>query len=162
MSSATAIIRRQLRQVTTTVTSHLHSSNTSSSSSVTAERQVCPFSARSQPQSTPISAAQPVKLHAKPYEDIPTPKGLPLIGTTLDLIASGGAPNVHQYVHRRHKQLGSIYREKMGNVEAVFISNADMMQKVYQFEGKFPQHMVPEPWIIYNEVNGVQRGLFFM
>ena len=34
--------------------------------------------------------------------------------------------------------------------------------QVYQFEGKYPQHMVPEPWIIYNEIYGIKRGLFFM
>ncbi|XP_054155253.1 cytochrome P450 315a1, mitochondrial-like [Oppia nitens] len=97
-----------------------------------------------------------------PYESLPTPKGLPLIGTLFDLIRSGGAQYTHLYCDRRHHELGPIYKETLGNVEAVFIADAALMQKVYQFEGKYPQHMVPEPWIIYNEINGIKRGLFFM
>jgi ecdysteroid 2-hydroxylase len=74
-----------------------------------------------------------------PYEAIPTPKGLPLIGTLFDLIKSGGAQYVHQYCDRRHQELGPIYRETMGNVEGVFIADAALMQKVcfYQTSAKF-------------------------
>ncbi|OTF83333.1 cytochrome P450-like protein [Euroglyphus maynei] len=100
--------------------------------------------------------------HYKSFEQIPTPAGLPLIGTLLDLIRAGGAEYVHQYCDKRHKQLGSIYREKLGNVEAVFIADANLVQQVYKHEGKYPQHMVPEPWIIYNQNKGIKRGLFFM
>jgi len=50
----------------------------------------------------------------------------------------------------------------MGHKEFVFVADSDLMQKVYQNEGRYPVHMVPEPWTIYNEENGIQRGLFFM
>ncbi|XP_046915997.2 cytochrome P450 315a1, mitochondrial [Dermatophagoides farinae] len=96
------------------------------------------------------------------FEQIPTPAGLPLIGTLYDLIRAGGAEYVHQYCDKRHEQLGPIYREKLGNVEAVFIADANLVQQVYKHEGKYPQHMVPEPWIIYNQNKGIKRGLFFM
>ena len=98
----------------------------------------------------------------KSFEQIPTPAGLPIIGTLFDLIRAGGAEYVHQYCDKRHKQFGSIYREKLGNVEAVFVADAELVQQVYKHEGKYPQHMVPEPWIIYNQNKGIKRGLFFM
>ncbi|XP_017490487.1 PREDICTED: cytochrome P450 315a1, mitochondrial-like, partial [Rhagoletis zephyria] len=97
-----------------------------------------------------------------PFDQIPTPPSLPIVGTLFDLILAGGAEYVHQYCDKRHKTLGPIYREKLGNIEAVFLSDAKLIQKVYKYEGKYPQHMVPEPWIIYNQSKGIQRGLFFM
>lgn len=154
----------------------------------------CPFSEKRQPLPTqnlptcPFRGAvrtaaseKPPKAASieRPFEEIPTPPSLPLVGTLLDLILAGGAEYVHQYCDKRHKSLGPIYREKLGNVEAVFLSDAKLIQKVrahpfffrftnvhsaqvYKFEGKYPQHMVPEPWIIYNQSKGIQRGLFFM
>ena len=65
-----------------------------------------------------------------PYEAVPSPKGLPLVGTLFNLIASGGAPYMHLYCDRRHNQLGPIYKETLGNVEGVFIADAALMQKV--------------------------------
>ncbi|XP_013794786.1 cytochrome P450 315a1, mitochondrial-like [Limulus polyphemus] len=124
----------------------------------------CPFHHRHQNPAAvaPYPVETPNYATGFPYQDIPSPKGLPLIGTTFNLLASGGAPKIHEYCDRRHKELGNIYREKLGAVEAVFIADSELIQRVYQNEGRYPLHMVPEPWIIYNEIKGIQRGLFFM
>ncbi|KAH9376665.1 hypothetical protein HPB48_005876 [Haemaphysalis longicornis] len=74
----------------------------------------------------------------------------------------GGRHKIHEYCDRRHRELGPIYRETLGSVDAVFVADSALIQKVYTNEGKFPMHMVPEAWLIYNEVKGIQRGLFFM
>lgn len=97
-----------------------------------------------------------------PYSSLPSPKGLPIVGTLFDLLRSGAAPMIHEYCDRRHKELGPLYRETMGSVDAVFVADAALLQKVYANEGRYPQHLVPEPWLIYNEVTGCKRGLFFM
>ncbi|XP_022667995.1 cytochrome P450 315a1, mitochondrial-like isoform X1 [Varroa destructor] len=97
-----------------------------------------------------------------PFEELPAPRALPLIGTTLDVIRFGGAPRIHEYCDHRHKQLGPIYTEKLGDVESVFVADSGLIQQVYANEGKYPQHMVPEAWTIYNEKKGIKRGLFFM
>ncbi|XP_023236716.1 cytochrome P450 315a1, mitochondrial-like [Centruroides sculpturatus] len=112
----------------------------------------CPFHqpARSQPQ--------PVKS----YQQIPTPRSRFLVGTLLDVLANGGAPKIHEYSDKRHRQFGPIYRETLGSVEAVFVADGQLIQRVYQNEGKYPMHMVPEPWTLYNKKTGKQRGLFFM
>ncbi|XP_015783494.1 cytochrome P450 315a1, mitochondrial [Tetranychus urticae] len=99
---------------------------------------------------------------AQPFEEMPTPKSYPVVGTTLTLMAFGGAAHLHEYCDSRHKELGPIYREKLGPTECVFIADSSMVQKVYSNEGRFPNHMVPEAWTIYNEITGVKRGLFFM
>ncbi|KRT79716.1 cytochrome P450 [Oryctes borbonicus] len=96
------------------------------------------------------------------HREIPTPKGLPLIGTTLSLLASGSTPKLHEYVDKRHKELGPIFRDKIGPISAVFISNPDYIRAVFKHEGKYPVHILPEPWIVYNKIHGCSRGLFFM
>ncbi|XP_076334685.1 cytochrome P450 315a1, mitochondrial-like [Tachypleus tridentatus] len=121
----------------------------------------CPFYHRHHESAEAVSCSVNFSLE-KPYEAIPSPKGLPLMGTTLELLSSGGAPKIHEYCDRRHKELGRIYREKLGSIEAVFVADSELIQSVYQNEGRYPMHLVPEPWLIYNETKGIQRGLFFM
>lgn len=29
-------------------------------------------------------------------------------------------------------------------------------------EGKYPRHILPEPWVLYEKIYGPKRGLFFM
>ena len=98
----------------------------------------------------------------KPYSAIPTATGLPIVGTTLSILRHGGAAKLHEYIDMRHKQLGPIFKEKLGPVEAVAVSSKDLAMDVYAKEGRYPQHLVPEPWLIYNKMRGIQRGLFFM
>ncbi|XP_022243138.1 cytochrome P450 315a1, mitochondrial-like [Limulus polyphemus] len=121
----------------------------------------CPFYHRHQESAEAVSCSVDFPSE-KPYEAIPSPKGLPLMGTTFELLSSGGAPKIHEYCDKRHKELGCIYREKLGSVEAVFVADSELIQSIYQNEGRYPMHLVPEPWLIYNETKGIQRGLFFI
>lgn len=96
------------------------------------------------------------------HHNIPSPKGLPLVGTTFSLICAGGAPRLHLYADRRHKQLGPIFKEQIGPVSAIFLSAPELMRTVFAQEGKCPMHILPEAWSLYNEIYGCSRGLFFM
>lgn len=95
-------------------------------------------------------------------DEIPQPRGLPLIGTTLTLIAQGSAPKLHIYIDKRHKQYGPIFRDKIGPISAVFIADPEQMRHVFANEGKHPRHVLPEAWTVYNRKYGRKRGLFFM
>lgn len=105
-----------------------------------------------------VSNTRPVKQ----YEKIPTAKGWPLIGTTLELIAAGSAPNLHKYIDKRHQQFGHIFREYLGTQEAVFVSSANLMRSVFLYEGQYPAHPLPDSWVLYNKLHNCKRGLFFM
>ncbi|KAH8311039.1 hypothetical protein KR044_004009, partial [Drosophila immigrans] len=97
------------------------------------------------------------------YVPIPRVKGLPLIGTLFDLIAAGGAPQLHKYVDARHQQYGGIFRERLGGAQdAVFVSSAHLMRSIFLQEGHYPQHPLPDAWTFYNKRHACQRGLFFM
>jgi len=79
-----------------------------------------------------------------------------------DVFQAGGASQIHRYIDQRHRQLGPIFREKLGHVNAVWLSDTGLYKQVYQHEGKCPQVMLPKPWTIFNEKHRYERGLFFM
>ncbi|KAL1132159.1 hypothetical protein AAG570_010116 [Ranatra chinensis] len=91
---------------------------------------------------------------------MPSAPGLPLVGTSLSVLAAG--QKLHLYVDERHRTLGPVYREKMGPVTAVFLSDPSSMRKIFSMEGKYPHHFVPEAWLLYNEKFQCKRGLLFM
>ncbi|KAH8336493.1 hypothetical protein KR074_001276, partial [Drosophila pseudoananassae] len=94
---------------------------------------------------------------------IPRVKGLPIVGTLLDLIAAGGAMHLHKYIDARHRQYGPIFRERLGGTQdAVFVSSANLMRGVFLHEGQYPQHPLPDAWTLYNQQHACRRGLFFM
>jgi len=71
--------------------------------------------------------------------------------------------SLHKYVDARHKQYGPIFRERLGGTQdAVFVSSANLMRGVFQHEGQYPQHPLPDAWTLYNQQHACQRGLFFM
>ncbi|KAL0099282.1 hypothetical protein PUN28_020094 [Cardiocondyla obscurior] len=93
----------------------------------------------------------------------PEPQGLPLFGTMLSLISAGGAQKLHEYVDKRHQELGPVYKEQIGPVRAVFVKSPNEYRKILiDFAGPTPQHFLPESWKLYNEIRSQQRGLLFM
>lgn len=95
-------------------------------------------------------------------DDIPTVKGLPLIGNTLSLLKEGSTSKLHVYVDKRHKELGPIFRDRIGPIDAIFVSDPNLIRSLYRQEGKYPVHVLPEPWLIYNKKFNCSRGIFFM
>lgn len=69
---------------------------------------------------------------------------------------------LHDFIHQRHEELGSIFREPVGPVEAVFLSSPEAMREIFKYEGKYPKHPLPEAWTLYNKLHNCKRGLFFM
>lgn len=98
----------------------------------------------------------------RPFGDIPTAQKWPLIGNRLDLLMASWRNDFHEYIDRRHKQLGPIFRESLGPAEAVFIMAPDAIRELFLYEGKHPMHPLPEAWNLYNRVHNCKRGLFFM
>ncbi|KAI4477891.1 hypothetical protein M0804_012371 [Polistes exclamans] len=92
----------------------------------------------------------------------PKPKGFPLFGTIFEFLNTGGAKMLHEYVDRRHKELGPIYRERIGPVMAVFVNSPQEYRRIFRLEGPTPKHFLPEAWLIYNELRSLERGLLFM
>lgn len=71
---------------------------------------------------------------------------------------------LHEYIDRRHKKLGPIFYEKLGgNTKLVFVSDPVVMKSLFlNHDGKYPTHLLPDPWVLYEKLYGSKRGLFFM
>ncbi|KAI4473018.1 hypothetical protein M0802_016362 [Mischocyttarus mexicanus] len=95
-------------------------------------------------------------------KEAPIPKGIPLFGTIFEFLNIGGAKMLHEYVDRRHKELGPIYRERIGPVMAVFVNSPQEYRRIFRLEGQTPKHFLPEAWVLYNELRSLKRGLLFM
>lgn len=93
----------------------------------------------------------------------PEPQGLPVFGTILALISAGGAEKLHEYVDKRHRELGPVYREQIGPVRAVFVNSPAEYRKIFiELAGPTPMHFLPECWQLYNKTRARHRGLLFM
>ncbi|XP_076064622.1 cytochrome P450 family protein sad [Oratosquilla oratoria] len=109
------------------------------------------------------SEYQKERCYPRPYQEIPSPYHRPLLGTIPDLLAMGGTAHLHEYIAARHRELGAIFRERLGGgPELIFAAEATTVQQVYSSEGRYPSHFVPEAWTLYNKDHGASRGLFFM
>lgn len=95
-------------------------------------------------------------------KEIPIVKGLPIVGTMFSILAAGGGRKLHEYIDKRHRQYGTVFREKLGPVDGIWISDPLDMKLLFGQEGKFPKHILPEAWLLYNDTYGQQRGLYFM
>ncbi|KAI5729656.1 hypothetical protein M8J76_005004 [Diaphorina citri] len=93
---------------------------------------------------------------------IPTPRSWPIFGTLISILKEGGGKQLHRYVEKRHQELGPIYKEKIGPVEAYFLNDTADVRKVFALEGTYPEHILPQCWEKYRELYGCDRGLYFM
>ena len=81
---------------------------------------------------------------AKSFDEMPGPKGLPLIGTFLDYTKDlGGGVRGYQRMHemqqQRAQQYGPIFREKIFDRQTVTISNPNDVEYLFRNEGKWPR-----------------------
>jgi len=94
--------------------------------------------------------------HLSGFQDIPCPPP----GTYL--AETGTNYFVHNYSLKWHRNLGPVFREDLGAIQAVFIACPLISREVFQKEGGYPVHVVPQPWTIYLRMKGKKRGLFFL
>lgn len=93
----------------------------------------------------------------------PEPRRVPIFGTILCLMMAGGPQKLHEYVDKRHQELGPVFREQIGPLWSVFVNSPDEFRRIFlQLEGRTPRHFLPEAWTLYNEIRTQQRGLLFM
>ena len=83
--------------------------------------------------SSPVTDGAP-----KPFQDIPGPKGYPLIGTALDY--RNDKYTFHRVIEKRLAKFGPIYREKMfpGLPEQVVVFLPEDVEAVFRSDSEWP------------------------
>ncbi|XP_063705555.1 cytochrome P450 315a1, mitochondrial [Culicoides brevitarsis] len=89
----------------------------------------------------------------KPFNAIPGPSNANSIGDPK---------NLHNTIHKMHTTYGPIFRIKLGEVNAIFVSSSEHMREIFRYEGKYPKHPLPSAWLYFNKKFNCKRGLFFM
>ncbi|XP_071105203.1 1,25-dihydroxyvitamin D(3) 24-hydroxylase, mitochondrial-like [Haliotis cracherodii] len=93
----------------------------------------------------------------KPFSALPGPKGLPVVGTLFDIMKNSARLN--EMIQKRHETYGPIYREKMGRIDAVFLTDVEAVEQLFRQEAKYPVRIQLEHWIKYREDRGFNKGL---
>lgn len=59
--------------------------------------------------------------------------------------------------------MGKIFIENFGTTDLLFVSDAELIRNLFlSLEGKYPRHILPDPWLLYEKLYGQKRGLLFM
>ena len=89
------------------------------------------------------SACEPL-----PYSAIPGPKGLPLLGTSLDYARDGNQFKMYNVVRQRMEQYGRLYRERVTPTvpEMVFVCDPKDAEIALRADDKWPSRPFPDVW----------------
>ncbi len=99
---------------------------------------------------------------AKPFEDIPGPTQLPLLGTAWELMLPKNRQRpLHMVMLDRMRRFGKIYRDKLpGLPETVMIHSPVDVEAMFRHEGKLPRRMPLTTWKRVRRELGLGRGVF--
>lgn len=99
--------------------------------------------------------------NARPFSEIPGPRGLPYIGTLLEYRRGPFSPETyHKALMQRYFKYGNIFKETISGETIVHLFDPDYIQTVYQHEGKIP-HIPPllETTQMYRKFRDMSPGL---
>lgn len=103
-------------------------------------------------------------LNAKPFHEIPGPKGLPFLGTLLEYrkgpFQKFNIDRFQDAIRSRYEEYGDIMKETIAGATVVHLFNPDYIRTVFQTEGKIP-HIAPllETTQRYRKEKGMSPGL---
>ena len=122
-------------------------------------RKICKRLMATSPDSVQDNKEQVID--AKPYSQVPGPKGLPIIGTLWTLLKNGGyyQRKTHLLHTEYREKYGPIFKDKIVNMEMLFISTPEDSAALFKAEGKYPSRGPLTPWIVYREQRKKSKGL---
>lgn len=99
--------------------------------------------------------------NAKPFSEIPGPKGLPIIGTLWTLLKDNGyyQTRTHELFAKYSEEYGPIFKNKIANMELVIVTKPEDAAAIFKAEGKFPSRGPIMPWVVHREVRKKSKGV---
>ena len=116
------------------------------------------------PLSTSSSSAMHPVNGVKRFNEIPGPKGYPIIGTGLEYTKPENRFRIGKIFKERFDQYGHIYRERMfpGMPEQVVINHPQDVEAVFRADGQWPiRPLANSPLVAARKAAKLPEGLFF-
>uniref|UniRef100_U3EDR8 Cholesterol side-chain cleavage enzyme, mitochondrial n=2 Tax=Callithrix jacchus TaxID=9483 RepID=U3EDR8_CALJA len=86
----------------------------------------------------------------RPFSEIPSPGDngwLNLYHFWREL----GTHKIHLHQAQNFQKYGPIYREKLGNVESVYVIDPEDVALLFKYEGPSPERFLIPPWVAYHQ-----------
>lgn len=122
----------------------------------------CPFRKSLDKFTETTNAAQAPEVNQiQPFEKIPGPKGLPIVGTLFDYFKKDGPKfsKMFEVYRQRALEFGKIYYEKVGHFHCVVISSPEEYSRLVHAEGKYPNRREMMPIAYYRKQKGFDLGV---
>ncbi|KAI4560225.1 hypothetical protein MJT46_012463 [Ovis ammon polii x Ovis aries] len=96
----------------------------------------------------------------RPYSEIPSPGDNGWINL-YHFWRKKGSQRIHFHHIENFQKYGPIYREKLGNLESVYIIHPEDVAHLFKFEGSYPQRYDIPPWLAYHQYYQKPIGVLF-
>ncbi|XP_021365826.1 cytochrome P450 27C1-like [Mizuhopecten yessoensis] len=95
----------------------------------------------------------------KTIQDLPGPKGLPVLGTAYEYFRKGNRGQMHKVQTNFHKKYGKFFKEQLGPVTNVSIADPRLIEEISRKETKLPFRPPYESWVLYKKMRGQNAGI---
>ncbi|XP_008542167.1 cholesterol side-chain cleavage enzyme, mitochondrial isoform X1 [Equus przewalskii] len=96
----------------------------------------------------------------RPFKEIPSPGDNGWINL-YHFWREKGPKKLHYHHFQNFQKYGPIYREKLGNVESVYIVDPEDVALLFKFEGPHPERFLIPPWTAYHQYFQKPVGVLF-
>ncbi|XP_004421860.1 PREDICTED: cholesterol side-chain cleavage enzyme, mitochondrial isoform X2 [Ceratotherium simum simum] len=96
----------------------------------------------------------------RPFNEIPSPGDNGWLNL-YHFWREKGSKKMHYHQLQNFQKYGPIYREKLGNVESVYIIDPEDVALLFKFEGPNPERYLIPPWVAYHEYYQKPIGVLF-
>ncbi|XP_032720929.1 cholesterol side-chain cleavage enzyme, mitochondrial isoform X1 [Lontra canadensis] len=86
----------------------------------------------------------------RPFSEIPTPGNNGWLNL-YNFWREMGSQKIHYHQVQNFQKYGPIYREKLGNVESVYIIDPEDVALLFKSEGPTPERFCIPPWVAYHQ-----------
>ncbi|KAG3262263.1 cholesterol side-chain cleavage enzyme, mitochondrial [Ictidomys tridecemlineatus] len=86
----------------------------------------------------------------RPFSEIPSPGDNGWLNL-YHFWRENGAYRIHYHHVQNFQKYGPIYREKLGNVESVYIMDPEDAALIFKSEGPNPERFLIPPWVAYHQ-----------
>ncbi|XP_006866552.1 PREDICTED: cholesterol side-chain cleavage enzyme, mitochondrial-like [Chrysochloris asiatica] len=96
----------------------------------------------------------------RPFSEIPT-SGENAWVNLYNFWRKKGIHKLHYRNVQNFQKFGPIYREKLGNLDSIFIINPEDVGLLFKSEGPTPERLLVSPWVAYHQHYNKPIGILF-